>query len=148
MITLRHFGSEDAPVLQEKRYPDLTLDEISEMILGWNTCEYGGRYFEMFAVVADGRPVGSISLYEHSSSAAEIGPDIFPEERKKGFAYEAMLQAIGYASEKGYRVLVQQVRADNEASIRLHEKLGFEKLDSVYRNRKGNEVCLYIMVTD
>ena len=146
MIALRHFGSDDVSVLQEKRYPDMTCHEIAEMIREWNSCEYDGRYFEMFAVISDGRTVGSISVFENSRSAAEIGPDIFPDERRKGFAYEAMLQAVRYVSDKGYRVLIQQVRYDNTASIRLHEKLGFEQLESVYRNSKGNNVLLYIKI--
>ena len=129
MIILRHFNTDDAAILKEKRYPDMTLEEITGMIHEWNTCNYAGRFFEMFAVISDGCPVGSISLFEHSTYAAEIGPDIFLYERRKGFAYEAMLQAVRYASEIGYRLLIQQVRYNNTASIRLHEKLGFEKLD-------------------
>ena len=147
MISLRRFEADDTPVLQEKRYPDMTLRDITEMIREWNTCEYDGRYFEMFAVISDSRIVGSVSVFGNSRSAAEIGPDIFPGERRKGFAYEAMLQAVRYASEKGYRVLIQQVRCDNKASIRLHDKLGFEKLNGTYRNSKGNEVFLYIKLT-
>ena len=99
MISLRHFGSNDVSVLQKKRYPDMTCHEIAEMIREWNSCEYDGRYFEMFAVISDGRTVGSISVFENSRSAAEIGPDIFPDERRKGFAYEAMLQR-GHVPEK------------------------------------------------
>ncbi len=53
---------------------------------------------------------------------------------------------LGYAASKGYRLVMQQIRTDNEASIKMHEKLGFERLDSVYRNRKGNEVCLYFKI--
>ncbi len=146
MIALRHFGSDDVSVLQKKRYPDMTCHEIAEMIREWNSCEYDGRYFEMFAVISDGRTVGSISVFENSRSAAEIGSDIFPDERRKGFAYEAMLQAVRYVSEKAYRGLIPQVRYANTASIRLQEKLGFEQLESVYRNSKGNNVLLYIKI--
>ena len=146
MTELRHFSMEDHEILRSCRYPDMSADEIAEMISEWNTCLYGGRYFEMFAVISDGRPVGSVSVYEHTPSSCELGPDIFPAERSKGYASAAIKLALEHAAEKGYRLVLQQVRADNEASIKLHEKLGFEKLDSVYRNRKGNEVLLYIKV--
>lgn len=144
MTELRHFSREDCESLRSCRYPDMSSNEIAEMISEWNTCIYGGRYFEMFAVISDDRPVGSISVYEHSPSSCELGPDIFPDERNKGYASEAMALALLHAAEKGYRLVLQQIKTDNEASIRLHEKLGFERLDSVYRNRRGNEVFLYI----
>ena len=42
------------------------------------------------------------------------------------------------------RILLDQVRRDNAASIRLHEKLGFETDGYGYRNQKGREVVLYL----
>ena len=146
MVSLRHFTNDDCELLRSCRYPDMSYDEISGMISEWNPCLYGGRYFEMFAVVSGESPVGSVSIYEHSPSVCEIGPEIFPSERNKGYASEAMSLALMHAAEKGYRLVLQQVRTDNRASIKLHEKLGFERLDSVYRNRKGNEVFLYIRI--
>ena len=143
MLNLRHFSREDCDTIRRNRYPDLSCDETCRMISEWNTLQFGGRYFEMFAVIYNGDPVGSVSICEHSRSACEIGPDIFPDQRGKGFATAAMELAIMHVREKGYRLVIQQIRKDNKASIGLHEKLGFEKLDSSYFNRKGNEVLLY-----
>ena len=58
----------------------------------------------------------------------------------------ALAALISLAKEKGYRIVLDQVRRDNRASIRLHEKLGFETDGYIYRNRKNNEVVLYLKI--
>ena len=49
-----------------------------------------------------------------------------------------------FNKKRGFEILLQQVRTDNGASIRLHEALGFEKDNYTYTNRNGNEVFLYL----
>ena len=98
----------------------------------------------MLAIVEDGRLVGTVSLFEHSPSCASIGPEVFARERRRGIAFSAMRILLKTASEKGYRIIQQQVRADNTASIRLHEKLGFETDGYIYKNRHGHDVLLYL----
>ena len=49
---------------------------------------------------------------------------------------------FGRASGLGYRILVDQVREDNAASIGLHEKLGFESDRYAYKNKKDSRSCL------
>ena len=41
---------------------------------------------------------------------------------------------LEYAAKKGYKIILDQVRKDNLASIRLHKKLGFESDGYVYLN--------------
>ena len=60
MLNLRHFSREDCDTIRRNRYPDLSCDETCRMISEWNTLQFGGRYFEMFAVIYDGDPVGSV----------------------------------------------------------------------------------------
>ncbi|WP_081373827.1 GNAT family N-acetyltransferase [Butyrivibrio fibrisolvens] len=55
-----------------------------------------------------------------------------------------MADLLKYASEKGYHIMLNQVRKDNLASMRLHEKLGFESDGYSYRNQKNKEVFLYL----
>ena len=55
-----------------------------------------------------------------------------------------MIEAIKVAKERRYEIVLQQIRTDNSASIRLHEALGFEKDNNTYINRNGNEVYLYL----
>lgn len=46
--------------------------------------------------------------------------------RKKGMGMKLMKEIIKIACERGYVTLVVGIDAENEASIRMHQKLGFE----------------------
>ena len=144
MITLRHFTENDAELLQANQLYNKSKEEILSLINEWKTNSYNGKYFEMFAVVNDTTIVGSISLYEHSTSVASIGVEIFADQRRHGYAADAMRLLLTYAREKGYKIIQQQVRTDNRSSIRLHEKLGFETDGYVYVNKKGHDIILYL----
>ena len=143
MITLRRFAIEDAPYLQD-RYSSLSREQIEEMISEWNSGRFDGKYFEMFAIISGGRIVGTISLYEHSSEVVSIGPEVFEPYRKNGYGKEAMLKACRIAADREYKIVSQQIRTDNAASIALHLSLGFETSGAVYTNAKGNQVAIYL----
>lgn len=144
MVVLRNFLDSDAEVFQRKSCKNISLEEIKEMLSHWNAKEHEGRYFEMFAIVNDQEIIGQISLYQHSENVISCGPEIYEGYRKQGYAGEAMMLAMDIAKEKGYKIVSQQVRADNVASIALHRRLGFETNGYVYRNRKGKEVLIYL----
>ena len=144
MVTIRRFTREDAPSVKQCLYPDMTEDEVIDMIDEWNSCVFRGRRFEMFAIVLDERPVGCVSLYEQSRSVVSVGAEVAEAEQGKGAASQALALLMEYASQQGYRIVLDQVRTDNAASIRLHEKLGFESDGYIYRNRRGSEVFLYL----
>ena len=143
MITLRSFTIEDAPYLQE-RYSSLSREQIEEMIHEWNRGEFNDKYFEMLAILSDERIVGTISLYQHSIEVISIGPEVFEPYRKNGYGKEAMAQACKKAAENGYKIVSQQIRTDNVASLALHSSLGFATNGSVYTNAKGNQVYIYL----
>ena len=143
MVTLRHFSETDAAFLRRTLHNDMTEEDFRDTIISWNTFEFQGRYFEMFAVVNDDKIVGMISLYQHSESVASIGPEIFPAFQQKGFGKEAMKLALETAKQKGYKIAAQQVRCNNTASIALHESLSFETDHYEYINRNGNKVFLF-----
>ena len=145
MISLRHFEESDAEVLQTYNLSGKSNDDIISMVHDWNTLSYKGRYFEMFAILKDATIVGSISIYERSKSIASLGIEIFAPYRRKGYAYDAMCLLMGHAKRKGFKIILQQVRNENHASIRLHEKLGFETDGHVYENQKGHKVLIYLM---
>ncbi len=58
-------------------------------------------------------------------------------------AREAMLYVCTIAKEKGCKVVSQQIRTNNVASIVLHSSLGFETNGLTYTNAKGNQVAIY-----
>jgi RimJ/RimL family protein N-acetyltransferase len=143
MIALRNFVKEDASSLQ-KEYADMSVKEIEDMICEWNKKQINDKYFEMFAIIFDKKIVGAISLYQHSSEVISIGPEIFELYRKNGFANKAMTHACKIAREKGYKIVSQQIRTNNTASIALHLSLGFETNGLIYTNKKGNQVAIYL----
>ncbi len=146
MVTLRHFTRDDADTIQEMMYPSISREEIDQVLGEWTELSYQGKYFEMLAVESDGRIVGNISLFEQREHIASIGIEIFPSERRNGFAAEAMTLLCKKASGLGYEIIVDEIRADNTASLKLHEKLGFESSNHIYRNSKGHEAVRYFKV--
>lgn len=144
MIAIRRFVCEDAETVRQILYPDMEISRVSEMVDEWNSGFYQGRRFETFAILSDGRIVGYVSLYEHGRQIASLGAEVIAEERGKGAAFEALSLLMQYASENGYRIILDQVREDNPASIRLHRKLGFESDGYVYRNQRDHRVILYL----
>ena len=139
---LRNMDERDTELVATKLKMNQT--EAKKLIERWNSHLENGHFFEMLAVLDDDSVVGMISLYEHSKSIISIGPEIFEEYRRKGFGKVAMTEAISRAKEKKYSIVLQQVRTNNSASIGLHESLGFEKDNSIYKNRKGNDIFLYL----
>ncbi len=144
MISLRPFTENDAFTIQRKQYPDMSLADIQAMIAEWKTRTWRNRYFEILAITEDDRIVGSVSLYEHSGSVASLGVEVYPDERRKGYASEGMKLMMDHAGKLGYRILQDQVQTENLPSIALHNRLGFETDGYVYRNAKGKDVLLYL----
>ncbi len=144
MIVLRNFTKTDALALQKLNHSHLSVEQVETLICEWNQKHVNGKYFEMFAIVFDENIVGMISLYQHSTEVVSIGPEIFTPYRQKGFAREAMLYACTIAKEKGYKIVSQQIRTNNVASIALHSSLGFETSGLTYTNAKGNQVAFYL----
>ncbi len=146
MLTLRRFDSSDTALISARF--NIPMEKTDSMIEEWNSGLFNGTYFEIFAVQndEDDSVVGTVSLYEHSKSIISIGPEIFKEYRRRGFARVAMMEAMRIAKQKGYKIALQQIRTDNNASIKLHESLGFERDTYIYKNRKGNDVFIYLKI--
>lgn len=142
---LRNFvaNSKDIGLLQKFYCPNMSLKAIEKMIGDWNTLDYRGKYFEMFAIVNSNEVVGTLSLYEHSKSVVSIGIELFLDFCRKGHGTLAMMRALEICKEKGYKIVYQQVRADNVASIKLHKKTRFETDGYIYKNQKGHDVILF-----
>ena len=137
-VTITPYSEKDGEAL--RRYiPDLTEAESAELAGE----SLNGRFFRFFLVRAEGELVGTVSLYQHEGHIVSAGPEIFTPFRRRGYAFAALTQAYAYAKERGFRLAQAQIRTDNEASIRLHEKLGFLCSWEQLTNRKGNEVRIY-----
>ncbi len=88
-----------------------------------------GDTFTWIVEAGKGQPVGVIVTYHcnHHDGTFSYSIDIAAGQRRKGYATEAILIILRYYfDELRYRKVTVPVHSDNDASIRLHEKLGFQ----------------------
>ena len=84
-----------------------------------------------FWVIEDltGSPVGTISTHDCNKRGGTFsyGIDIAAVHRRKGYAREAILHILKYYFEElRYQKVTVNIHSENQASIRLHEDLGFQ----------------------
>lgn len=143
MLSLQAITNKDRSTLKNTTYECITDDEWERLILD-STCRlHDNCYFELFKIIDGDNVIGLINLYAHSPHIISCGPEIKPQYQKQGYAYQAELLALKAAKLLGYTIAVAYVKESNLASIRLHEKLGFE-LDNKFVNANKNEMRLYI----
>lgn len=97
-----------------------------------------------FAALRDGRMIGLVDLDEIADGEGEIGYWFEPASWGRGFASEAARAVVGFAfAEAGLSMLRSGHAADNAASGRVLERLGFHLLDRVERpSRSRGETIL------
>lgn len=143
MLTLQAITALDRDTLQDTSYETITSDEWEKLISESSSQLHDHRYFEFFKVMDGNTVVGFMNLYAHSPHIISCGPEIKPQYRKQGYAYQAELLALEVAKSLRYSIAVAYVWETNIASIRLHEKLGFEQ-DQDFVNAHKKEMRLYI----
>lgn len=144
MMILRDFTTDDAEKLRRLYYQNMSVEDVRDMIREWNKLEYAGKHFEMFAVVDGENIVGELSLFEHSESVVSVGIEMFSEFRGQGLSKQAVMTALKICRSRGYKIVCDQVRPDNAASIALHKSLGFESDMYIYKNQKNHDVYLFL----
>jgi len=127
----------------------LGKDELLSMIKSINTKQYDGNYYEMFGLLNDNILVGTFSLYQRECDIPEnavfFGIEVDKSKRMKGFATNAAFMAFKVAKEKGYEKIFSQAGASNIASVKMHEKCGFDIIEKAI-NKKGNEVYNFVKI--
>ncbi|MBR4100174.1 MAG: GNAT family N-acetyltransferase [Clostridia bacterium] len=124
-------------------YDKMTFEEKQNMILESINKSHNNQYFEFLVVYKNDIVIGFMNLFAHSKHIISCGPTIKDGFQGKGFGFEAETLALKYSREKGFTIAVSGVDENNVASIKLHEKLGFE-LDRKYSNKQGRTIRLYI----
>jgi len=103
---------------------------------------------------ADGELVGLIDTHnlDRRVGAFQYGVAVRPGHRRRGYAADAIQILIRYMfDELGYQKVNATVYSNNEASIRLHERLGFVLEGTIRRRvRSGGRLYdeLYFGMTD
>jgi len=92
---------------------------------------------------ANGTPVGMCGLVRRDTlPAPDLGFAFLPEHEGKGYGYESSLAVIDLGREKfGFDELLAITTLDNDASVGLLTKLGFE-FDSVIDTPEGEKLNL------
>lgn len=142
-IKLRKFNAEDAYLLKKYQFYQMDINDIKNMISLWNKNKYDGRYCEVFAAEYDGALSGWFSMAELPNGRISIGPTVFGPYRQKGIAFSVMRNLLFTAKRNGYSYAEAQIRINNAASIKLHEKLGYIQIKKI-TNGNGNEVYIYM----
>lgn len=136
MVCIRHFTENDIDAIRANQYPVAAKEEILNMLHGGNAGSFHGKSLEMFAVLFEDTVVGSVSLFQSSQNIASLGLEIYQAYRQRGFASQTMRLAMDHAKKLGYKIIQNQARADNIASICLRERLSFESDYYIYKNKK------------
>lgn len=142
-IKLRKFNAEDAYLLKKYQFHQMDMNEITDMIALWNKNLYNGRYCEVFAAEYHDALSGWFSMAELPNGRISIGPTVFEPYRQKGIAFSVMQNLLFTAKRNGYSAAEAQIRINNAASIKLHEKLGYIQIKKI-TNGNGNEVYIYM----
>lgn len=115
--------------------------------------EFCGEYFQacrlspLFALL-DGERVAFLRFSDcpHPSnpqrSCCEVGINLSPKFRGKGFGSSILKQAGALLAQKGYDDLYAEIRTENKASLKAFAKAGFEEIDWVRKKVEDTgEVC-------
>ena len=143
MITLKPITAEQTNIFEGFSYESISDADKIRMLNESRKQLHEGNYFELLVVYFNDKIIGFMNLYAHSAHIISCAPEIMPEFRRKGFAFEAEKAALDYAKEKGYNIAVGYVDENNIASQKLHEKLAFES-DYTYVNKNGKTIKVYI----
>jgi len=84
-------------------------------------------------------PPGVNALGE--AGAVELGYTVFPDFRRRGYASEAVAALMRWARrERHVHVFVASVAPDNEPSLAIVRKLGFEHIGEHWDDEDGREL--------
>ncbi len=111
-------------VLKYKEYNDLNDPHIVMLVLNW------------------GNPIacGSFKLFDKDT--IEIKRLYVKRRyRRKGIGYKIVKQLEKLAIEENFKYSIIETGSENEAAIRLYEKLDYEKIDN-FGQFEGDEMCI------
>ena len=85
----------------------------------------------------EGERLGAIDLAEYDGEKAFVSILIVgTDNRRKGFATNALQLVIEYAESLGIRTLYANILPENRASINLFERAGFERENTLLYSKK------------
>ena len=142
-LSINLFTPEDLPFLSGTGYSSMSEEAKKKMLSDSQAKQYAdGNYFEVFTLREGNDVIGFVSLYSKEPGFVSIGLDIREQYRRQGYGTRSAEPIAELLVEKGFVAIRNTVRTDNEASIRLHKKLGFDCVDR-YTTERGKEVYVF-----
>jgi RimJ/RimL family protein N-acetyltransferase len=124
-----------------------TLDDARRYIREGPVASYQEHGFGLYLVErrGDGVEVGMCGLLRRDSlDDADLGFALIPEAWSQGYACEASRAVLGRArDEHGLSRVVAITAPDNDASIRVLEKIGFRFEEMIRVSDEGPEIRLF-----
>lgn len=143
LICAKPLASVDLPYLSGTGYASMAEKAKKKMLSDSQKKQYSaGNYFEMFSLREGNDVLGFVSLYSKDPGVVSIGLDIREQYRHQGYGTRSADPIAELLAEKRFASIRNTVRTDNEASIRLHKKLGFDCVDR-YTTEHGKEVFVF-----
>ena len=104
----------------------------SDSMIEWFRAKEARRFPVLGALAADGALMGfatygTFRAWPAYKYTVEHSVYVHKDHRRKGVARALMARLIAVAEQQDYHVMVGGIDAANEASIALHEQLGFER---------------------
>jgi RimJ/RimL family protein N-acetyltransferase len=98
---------------------------------------------------ADGTPIGMCGFVRRDTlPAPDLGFAFLPEHERKGYGSESSIAVVNYGRKTfGFSELLAITTVDNDASVALLKKIGFE-FDSVIDTPEGERLNLFRLTLD
>lgn len=153
-LTLRPLGTEYLETVHEyssdlettRLMAFLPHESVAETEQFLRECENEWRSeqpsFCEFAVIYEGRQIGSVGLYRAGENAVEFGWILNKAYHGRGIAAEAARALLGFArDEMGAERIIAQCDSENAASYSVMEKLGMTRINvsGGRKNRSSDE---------
>lgn len=125
----------------------LTTEEARERIRERRSDDRDGA---LCAIRAEGEPLGwaGVRMTDDRARVAEIAYYVLPAGQGKGYATDAVRTLVRYAfEEQNAHSVVARIRADNEPSRRVVEKVGFTRegtrREGYFRGGDYHDIAIY-----
>jgi L-amino acid N-acyltransferase YncA len=107
-------------------YHALDEAEMRQLVLS------GDKRYGSFIIRLDSEICGYVSIRQYKTreaygDTAEIGVYLKNDRRGMGLGDAAVKHIEDFARDKGFHVLIASISGDNESSVRVFERNGFEK---------------------
>ena len=155
-LTAFHFYRSNPEVTRYQGFDVFSMEEAKAFIKSQENKTFGtpGEWVQYgIEEKTAGTIIGdcAIKLDQHDRRLAEIGITLSPLEQKKGYAKETMVAILNFLfSLDGFHRVTETVDAENVASIKLLESLGFRLEghfeENIFFKGKWGSECQYAML--